>query len=72
MVSTCWKESLTLSVRMKKRARNKLKCERIDDVTWKVWGGEAEHIVTDNGDGTFNCDCNAAVAHVLFDSPFYK
>jgi hypothetical protein len=61
MASTCWKESSTVSDNIKKRAYNKIKCERINDVTWRTWGGVSEHIVTDNEDGTFNCDCNDKV-----------
>lgn len=44
---------------VRNRAYHKLKCERIDKTSWRVWGGETEHIVTMLEDGCFKCDCAA-------------
>jgi len=41
---------------MRNRARNLLKCHRVNDKLWLIWGGEANHNVKVNDD-IFSCDC---------------
>lgn len=49
------------SKRVRSRALHKLHCEKITNHTWRVWGGESEHIVTMQEDNTFRCDCRGAL-----------
>lgn len=48
------------SYKQRHYARYVLSCIRIDDTSWKVWGGQSEHIImeipTKNGTG-YRCDC---------------
>jgi hypothetical protein len=44
------------SQRQRHNAKAKLLCEQLDENTWKIWGGENEHIVKN-----WQCDCWQAV-----------
>jgi len=44
------------SEKSRNRAK-KLSCEKIAPGMWRVWGGEAEHIVKINPEGVMTCDC---------------
>lgn len=46
--------------RTRARARKLLKCETLTPTSWKVWGGEDEHIVIMK-DGELQCDCGAVL-----------
>lgn len=54
------------SKRMRKRAKELLKCELVgseDSCSWyRVWGGENHHIVKKD-ESLFICDCNAYKEH---------
>jgi len=40
------------SQKQRQYARRVLKCKKIDENTWQVWGGREEHIIEN-----FVCDC---------------
>jgi len=42
--------------RQRHHAKHTLQFEPIGEATWRVWGGYAEHIVTQAAD-RFTCDC---------------
>jgi len=42
--------------KIRRRALNVLKAEKLNKNSWRVWGGKADHIVT-YGNGSITCDC---------------